>query len=397
MSDFSDTMIRRLSARTQAESSRKAVLEGDLSAIQLPDVLTFASMIRHTGRLVFTQKDAQRAILWSDGEVAFATSNSKHDSLGEFLLRNGKITEEQYEESKAKLTPGMRHGKLLVQLGFISPKDLWWGVRHQVLEIIYSLFSWKEGSFAFYQGEANLEERITLSMNTSSIIMEGIRRIDESAMIREKIPNLTMVFRPVRGAAAMVTDLELNENELGLFEQINGKRAVRDLVRRVELTEFEVLQILYQLLSARVIEQVEQEPEPEVLSSEVEDISDLVNVIERYNLMFARLHDAVSDAVGSARARELFVTALRNSESNELWHGVQFNQNGQFDENLLIANISELPTEQRKTVLDEGLNTLLSAQLFEVSPHLPPDRKADIFRFISEQKTRLEARPAARP
>jgi len=391
MSDFSDTVVRRLSARTQAESSRKAILQGDLSAVQFPDVLTFVSLIRHTGRLVCNHQDTQRVILWSEGEVAFATSNSKHDSLGAFLLRNGKISDEQYQESLAKLTPGMRHGKLLVQLGFISPKDLWWGVRHQVLEIIYSLFSWKEGSFALYEGEADVDERIKLSMNTSSIIMEGIRRIDESALIREKIPSLTMVFRPVRGAAAMVADMELNEHEMVLFEQIDGKRTVRDLVRNVDLTEFEVLQILYQLISARVIEPVE-EAEPEVLSSEEEDISDLLNIIEKYNLMFGRLHEAVSDAVGQARARELFVNALRNSESNELWHGVQFDQNGRFDENLLIANISELPTEQRKTVLDEGLNTLLSAQLFEVSPHLPPGSKSDVFRFISDQKLQPPAR-----
>jgi len=57
-----------------------------------------------------------------------------------------------------------------------------------------------------------------------------------------------------------------------------------------------------------------------------------------------------------------------------------------FDENMLIANISELPFERRKAVLDEGLNTLLSVQLFEVSQHLDSAGKVDVFRFISDQK-----------
>ena len=53
-----------------------------------------------------------------------------------------------------------------------------------------------------------------------------------------------------------------------------------------------------------------------------------------------------------ARALEL----LDQSGSDELWAGVFFDQFGRFDENMLIANITELPFEKRKLVLDEGLN-----------------------------------------
>jgi len=40
--------------------------------------------------------------------------------------------------------------------------------------------------------------------------------------------------------------------------------------------------------------------------------------------------------------------------------------------------------------VDEGLNTLLSVQLFEVSQHLDSAGKVDVFRFISDQKASLE-------
>src|SRR5687768_10008686 len=373
MPDFSDTMVRRLAARADAQSSKKPILQGDLSSIALPDVLTFISMIRHTGRVVFRHGDSQRVILWSEGEVVFATSNYSQDSLGEFLVRNGKISEQQHKESLAKMTPGMRHGKLLVQMGFITPKDLWWGIRHQVLEIISSLFTWKEGIFAVFEKEGvEEEERITLNMSPSSIIMEGIRRIDESAMIQERIPNLNIIFRPVRGAAAMLVDLELTEHEIGLFEQIDGKKTVRELIRLVDFTEFEVLQIMYQLLSTRLIEEVVAEPLS--VPTEVDDFSELLNVVDKYNLMFARLYAAVSDTAGPGRARDLYVNALRNAASNELWNGVTFDEKGRFSGKMAIGNISELSVEHRRTVLDDGLNTLLSSQLFEISPHLPPDR-----------------------
>jgi len=106
--------------------------------------------------------------------------------------------------------------------------------------------------------------------------------------------------------------------------------------------------------------------------------------------MFGRLYAALMNAVGEEQARDIFMSALQQAESDDLWAGVFFDQYGRFDENMLIANISELPFERRKAVLDEGLNTLLSVQLFEVSQHLDAAGKVDVFRFISDQKAALE-------
>ena len=129
--------------------SNTPILQGDLSRVQLPDVLSFISMIRRSGKLVLRSGGMERTLVWKDGDIVFATSNSPEDSLGLFLLRNGRITHQQYDESKRRVTPQLRHGKLLVQMGALSPKDLWWGVKNQALEIIYSLFSWSSGSFDF--------------------------------------------------------------------------------------------------------------------------------------------------------------------------------------------------------------------------------------------------------
>src|SRR2546421_5776093 len=218
------------------------ILEGDLSRIQLPDVLSFLSMIRGTGKLLLVHEPMERSIYWKDGEIVFASSNSPEHSLGMFLLRNGKITQEQYEESKRRVTATTRHGKLLVQMGAISPKDLWWGVKNQALEIIFSLFSWKDGSFVFSDSAEELaNERIVLSINTQGVIMEGIRRLDESARIREKVPSLDVVFAKVPGAVPDFRELDMSDHEIAVYNNIDGRLTVRELVGKSELTEFEVM------------------------------------------------------------------------------------------------------------------------------------------------------------
>lgn len=376
-----------------SEMPDKAILQGDLSKIQLPDVLSFMAMIRETGKLALRNGQLERTIHWKEGEIVFAASNSPEHSLGQFLLRNGKITKEQYEESKRRVTPQLRHGKLLVQMGAISPKDLWWGVKNQVLEIIYSLFSWKEGEFSFFESvEEMAQERIVLQINTSSVIMEGIRRLDESARIREKIPDLGMIFTKVPGVVPDFQDLDLSASEIAIYNAIDGKLNVRELTGRSELTEFEVTRILFQLVSARLVEVVKAEEEKAFrpVFLDVEDSPELLKVISTYNDMFGRLFEALERQVGEDQARDIFMTILQNAETDELWAGVFFDQYGRFDENMLIANISELPFERRKAVLDEGLNTLLSVQLFEVSQHLDQAGKVDVFRFISDQKASLE-------
>jgi len=374
------------------ETSRDAaILQGDLSRIQLPDVLSFVAMIRATGKLALRNGSLDRTIIWKDGEIVFANSNSPEHSLGQFLLRNGKINQQQYEESKRRVTPTMRHGKVLVQMGAISPKDLWWGVKNQVLEIIYSLFTWKDGTFGFYESVEEIAmERIVLSINTSSVIMEGIRRLDETARIKEKITGLEMIFMKVPGEQPDTDALDMSDHELEVYNRIDGRMTIRELVGLSELTEFEVTRILFQLLSARLIEVAQEERSFRPVFLDVEDSPELLRVISTYNDMFGRLYEALQNKVGEDSARDIFMTALQASESDDLWAGVFFDQYGRFDENMLIANISELPFERRKAVLDEGLNTLLSVQLFEVSQHLDAAGKVDVFRFISDQKASIE-------
>src|SRR5947207_4992127 len=233
-------------------------------------------------------------------------------------------------------------------------------------------------------------ERIVLSINTSSVIMEGIRRLDETARIKEKVTSLEMVFMKVPGEQPDMEALDMSDHEIEVYKRIDGRLSIRELIGISELTEFEVTRILFQLLSARLVEVAPEEKSFRPVFLDVEDSPELLKVISTYNDMFGRLYEALQSRVGEDQARDIFMTALQQSDGDELWAGVFFDQYGRFDENMLIANISELPFERRKAVLDEGLNTLLSVQLFEVSQHLDAAGKVDVFRFISDQKAALE-------
>ena len=368
------------------------ILEGDLSRIQLPDVLSFLSMIRGTGKLLLDQDRMERSIYWKDGEIVFASSNSPEHSLGMFLLRNGKITQQQYDESKRRVTAdhaprqaARADGRHLAEGSLVGREESGAGDHLLALQL-------ERGELRFRRHRRRAGERAHRAVDQYvDVIMEGIRRLDETAMIREKITSLDMVFMKVPGAAADFGSLDMSEHEVALYNTLDGKRSIRALIGGSEMTEFEVTRILFQLLSARLIEVVADTRSFRPVFLDVEDSPELLKVISTYNDMFGRLYAALLNAVGEEPARDIVTTAMQNAESDELWSGVFFDQYGRFDENMLIANISELPFERRKAVLDEGLNTLLSVQLFEVSQHLDSAGKVDVFRFISDQKAGLDS------
>lgn len=361
------------------------ILEGNLANLFVPDILSFLNTIRKTGRSDFFQGYQEVNIYWKNGEIVFATSNRPEDSLGKFLLRNGKITKQQYEESQKYLKPGQKHGKLLVKLGFITPKDLWWGVKEQVLEIIFQTFSWKEGKFLFFEtDEESFHQRIFLDLNTTNIIMEGVRRLDEWKVIKEKIPDLEVVFQRVPQDKEYIKNLNLNETEKKALNLIDGKKNVSEIIQLLNLSEFETHKILYSLNVAQLITQVSRSQEIKI---DEEDKPHLLKIAGRYNLLFQRIFEDLAKSIGDAEAQITMNKILKqNPLSNELFQDTIFDSTGKFDENSLIANISELPYGERLQVLDDTLNTILSYLLFEVSQHLDNESKTKLYSYISEEK-----------
>ena len=124
-------------------------LKGQISDLPVPEILQHLRLSQATGILTLVAGGARKALYLKDGRVVFASSNLPNDRLGEILLREGKITVEEYDTSIKAISKGKRQGKVLVEMGALRPKDLWEGVQFQVKEIVYSVFQWDDGQFHF--------------------------------------------------------------------------------------------------------------------------------------------------------------------------------------------------------------------------------------------------------
>jgi curved DNA-binding protein CbpA len=234
-------------------------LKGNIREFPLPRVLIYLNRNRKTGTLILDTHAFTKKIYIDKGDVIFASSTYEDDRLGEMLIKAGKITVEQYEESvKLLKTTKKRQGAILVELGYLTPKDLFWGVKYQVREIIYSLFPLDIGEYKFLEEEIPTNEVITLKMSTGNLIYEGVRRVSNISKIKMELPDLDSVLQLSTDPASLFQDIEFSSRDKTMLSMIDGKKTIKELLERSSAGSFEALRTLYSLWSTDTIEEKEK-------------------------------------------------------------------------------------------------------------------------------------------
>ena len=119
----------------------KIPLQGSIKDISLVKILVHLNRSIKTGTLTVSTPSAIKKIYLKMGDVIFASSTYEDDRLGEMLLKAGEITVEQYDESVRILkSTWKKQGAILVELGYLTPKELFLGLKYQVNEIIQGMF-----------------------------------------------------------------------------------------------------------------------------------------------------------------------------------------------------------------------------------------------------------------
>ncbi len=361
------------------------VLWGKLASISSPDLFTFINLIQRTGTLVFRDQGLTKRIYWERGEIIFASSTDPGESLGAFLVRHGKITPDQNLESGQKVTPAKRQGVILVEIGALTPKGLWWGVKNQTQEIIYSLFTWNDGEFEFWATEKPYEERIRLSSSTTNLVMEGIRRLDEWPRIRELFPSTKIVVEAIPEEKRN-TDITFTPSELAIFDLVDGQKTIREIIHVSGTEEFEVLRILMSLsLGGWVKKSVQKETAP---TPDQDDSPELLAIIELYNQQFCQVWKALENHMDPSAVGLLFATTLGSSgmEDFPILDDIRWLDRGSLKPETLLANVAEQPLCTRRRLLAEALDGLLSFLLFETARHLEPSEKESLYATIRQAR-----------
>ncbi len=263
-------------------------LEGTLHDFSLADIFQLIGLQRKTGVLTLRGKDDNVTVTFLDGKVVGADSASHRieTRLGHVLIKSGMLAQEQLSRAlEIQKETLQRLGFILTHYQIISQESLKQALQLQILQIVYRVFRWKDGDYHFSQETTIEYDRDNVApISAESILMEGARMIDEWPIIEKRIRSATMIFRRKGTGAEIVvvggddvdevdfdagapqarrkktaggTDrIRISEEEKQVYDLLDGKRTVSDIVEMSRVSEFDTSKALYELLTRDLIEEV---------------------------------------------------------------------------------------------------------------------------------------------
>jgi uncharacterized protein DUF4388 len=381
-------VARRAPAIGGAAPSPRCTVAGDLGGLPIVDFLGFVQHARLSGTLTVSADGVERSIVFKDGEVRGAASTAPGERLGEVALRLGLASEAQLGRAAASGRPLVR---ALEEEGGLSANDVWRCLHEQLTTVFHGILLSPAGTFALVDEDPAERSPAPLSVSTQSLLMEGLRRIDELSLFKARIPG-PHAFLKRRPPPRPVT---LRPTEHELLALVDGRRTVAEVATAARLSEFDATKALFHLAEAGYLEAVDE-------------AGASGDPAERIGAILSGANGLLRDVAAAvpATARGAFLAASRAFLSDPanpfaaLLGGVALADDGGLDEAALAARLAALErrtlgqldgSADRPRVLLQAMREALFFWLFAAGERL--DRGADeaLGRALKPKLARLEA------
>lgn len=232
------------------------MIKGNLASFSLGEIFQSLAVNSHTGTMKILEKSGEEKYLYfSKGEICLFSSSS-HPSLriGEILIRRGVISRDELESAlEMQKDSTERLGSILRGNFGVSEADLQLALEVKICEEIYDLFLLNEAEFEFFVDHfpeeifESFEKNVHISINTTSVLMEGLRLADEWKVIQKKVGSFNEIFTPVQDAPQIQPD---SDQEAAILEQVDGKTPVHRIFDHFPGSRFDCCKAIFEFLGA---------------------------------------------------------------------------------------------------------------------------------------------------
>jgi hypothetical protein len=319
------------------------------------DLIGVAGQGNWNGELVVIDHQSERSIFFDRGAVIGAHSTAERERIGEVLYQYGVLTEDQIGVVANAVTRDVRFGEAAVALGFFSREKLFEIIGKQTEEILFAAMLVSEGSFYFIErfDESRLHHRMNL--NVASLMMEGVRRMDEIELFRGRIPS--GLYVPVKIEGAIIHD---DHEHRDVFECIDDLLSLDDIGRVLGMGTFETTRAVFQLLQAGLISV--HPPRPTGVEA----------IVTLFNQAISLILRKVDDVGGGRDVREQLASfATASGVYDALFRDAGPARDGTLDASKIAVSVGQLVgSENAESMLSQWLYEYASFAMFIAEPLL---------------------------
>ena len=234
---------------------------GDLAETALPEILHTVDRFQVPGVIEASRDGVVKTVHIREGNVVHATSNDRDDSLGNFLLRSGRIAARDFLDTmRQREQLKRRHGELLVEGGMLSPAEVYDAIRKQVEAIVWSLFYWTEGRVTFTIGEFEPEHQVRILLPMRQVILQGIKGAPDAKALVARLGRRETLFEPCCRTEDLI-EAALDRDEYRLLALVDGKRTLYEICSQGPLSAADNGKILYAFQVLQLIRRAGEAPE----------------------------------------------------------------------------------------------------------------------------------------
>ena len=355
-------------AAQESEGTDEPALVADLASFSPVEVFAWLERTARSGLVHFHHGEQAKAVWLHRGEVVFAASNQMVDRLGECLLRAGVLNLEQLREAERCFVPPARFGKVLVERGFLTPRELWNGVKYQVEEIVRSLLLLRVGRVTFFEGDAQPDNVVRLALPTRRLVAEGVQRAEELRKFLKVLES-----ERVELAAGVANDGNLARSERALLEAVRSESRFGPLCEKLGVEPEAAARSVQLLRLMGAVKLVRSRAEPAFLGESDLDGEAAERVRETAVRLAKLLGELVAPIVaveGAAGVRERLARTLDDVAGRfpALLSGVELGERATLDPEPLIERALRLPGEREELVAG-ALGELVAYLEFELKNH----------------------------
>ena len=211
-----------------------------------------------------------KKIFIKGGQVVHASSSDLDDSLGSFLLRSRRLNPEQYRASmRERRNTSHRYGVLLVELGFLSPSEVYAAIREQIEAIVWSLFAWLEGQVTFEIGEYETDETTSIQLPMQQVILRGIKQTPDAKPLVARLGAKETVFEASYDLEALI-ESAFEKQDYDLLQLVDGTRTLYEICKNGPYAVAENAKLMY---AFQVMQLIRKAGQPELQVEEAEMVS----------------------------------------------------------------------------------------------------------------------------
>lgn len=218
---------------------------GDLRDTALPEVLFTIYRHRVPGTIEVRRAGVVKQFFVHDGLVIHASSSEEGDSLGAYLRRIDRLSDEEFQRTDAiKSATGQRHGTILVEEQILTPGELYEAIQAHLESILYSAFGWTDGEVTFSIGKFEAGGIVRISLPLRRVILEGVKRSGDAKVLVSRLGGKDTVFQPTFSTDDLI-EISLDRDEYALLRSIDGRKTVYELCTAGPLSAAEAARRLY--------------------------------------------------------------------------------------------------------------------------------------------------------